>query len=200
MRHKLPINLYIWHSHYECYTTYKLMWIPISPFSSDLNEFTDFLVTTLIEDKRVWIYTHNLILIWEYRIQIGTNMISNSGGSVMKLMNRVGPSPMDWAVHRFTKTRRMIRGSNCQNVSYESGAHAKQNRIFIGVKSIYKGLLPKQHIKYKEVAVWLIFKDFTPRTPPCSPLVEHRGHCKGSKASKDPVRCCSIVAGCERLP
>jgi hypothetical protein len=75
------------------------MWIPISPFSSDLNEFTDFLVTTLIEDKRVWIYTHNLILIWEYRIQIGTNMISDSGGSVMKLMklklqgpySRVGP-------------------------------------------------------------------------------------------------------------
>ena len=25
----------------------------------------------------------------------------------------------------------------------------EQNRIFIGVKSIYKGLLPKQHIKYK---------------------------------------------------
>jgi hypothetical protein len=25
----------------------------------------------------------------------------------------------------------------------------EQNIIFIGVKSIYKGLLPKQHIKYK---------------------------------------------------
>ena len=24
MRHTLPIHLYIWHSHYECYTTYKL--------------------------------------------------------------------------------------------------------------------------------------------------------------------------------
>jgi hypothetical protein len=33
----------------------------------------------------------------------------------------------------------------------------EQNRIFIGLKSIYKGLLPKQHIKYKTKKLLVIY-------------------------------------------
>ena len=36
-----------------------------------------------------------------------------------------------------------------KNTYGSPGCRTEQNIIFIGVKSIYKGLLPKQHIKYK---------------------------------------------------
>ena len=44
-------------------------------------------------------------------------------------------------------TNRGFEPRSGQPKDYKIGI--EQNRIFIGVKSIYKGLLPKQHIKYK---------------------------------------------------